>query len=132
MSPDTEREVARKIDEMSRNGIIRPSDSPWGSRIILVRKKDGTQRFTADYSSLNSATKKMHPMPDTKDIFDHVAGSQIFSSLIALLHPGVSPSRKRTRNIQPSSQPGGSLNVIECHLGFVILRQPTNLQWTRH
>ena len=43
VSPKTEREVARQIDEMSRNEIIRPSDSPWGSRIILVRKKDGNK-----------------------------------------------------------------------------------------
>ena len=48
VSPDTVQEISRQIDEMLENGIIRPSDSPWGSRIILVRKKDGTQRFAID------------------------------------------------------------------------------------
>ena len=73
VSPDTEAEIGRQIDEMSRNGIIRTSESPWGSRIILVRKKDGTQRFAGDYRCLNAATKK--------DVFDRMEGSEVFSTL---------------------------------------------------
>ena len=67
---------------MSRNGIIRPSDYPWGSRIILVRKKDGSQRFAVDYRDLNAVTKKdAYPMPDSNDVFDRMGGSWIFSTL---------------------------------------------------
>ena len=42
ISPDTEFVVVRQMDEMSKNGIIKP-DTPWVSRVMLVRKKDGTQ-----------------------------------------------------------------------------------------
>ena len=82
VSPITEVEISRQIEEMKKNGIIRPSDSPWGSRIILVKKKDGTQRFAVDYRGLNSVTKKdAYPMPDAKDIFDRLGGSSVFSTL---------------------------------------------------
>ena len=82
VSPPTESEISRQIEEMLANGIVRPSESPWGSRIILVRKKDGSQRFAVDYRSLNSATKKdAYPMPDSKDIFDRLEGSSILSTL---------------------------------------------------
>ena len=45
-------------------GAVQPSDSPWVSPIVLVRKKDGTFRFCVDYRGLNSVTKKDNfPLP---------------------------------------------------------------------
>ena len=38
------REVARQLKDMQRAGVIRPSTSPWSSPVVMVRKKDGTQR----------------------------------------------------------------------------------------
>ena len=36
VSPEIEAEVARQINEMLQNNIIRPSTSPWASQVILV------------------------------------------------------------------------------------------------
>ena len=37
------------IDDMLQANIIRPSNSPWVSLIVVVDKKDGSKRFCVDY-----------------------------------------------------------------------------------
>ena len=67
---------------MLSNRIIRPSNSPWGSRVILVEKKDGAKRFVVDFRGLNDCTKKdAYPLPDLRDILDKLEGSKWFSTL---------------------------------------------------
>ena len=85
IAPVEEAEISRQIDEMLENDINEPSNSPWGSRIILVKKKDGSLRFAVDYRDLYDASKKdAHPMPDARYIFDRMGGSAIFSKLDAV------------------------------------------------
>ncbi|KAI6654215.1 Retrotransposon protein [Oopsacas minuta] len=56
---------------MLRNGVCRPSSSPWSNYLILVKKKDGTMRFAIDYGLLNDITKKdAYPNPDIQTILD--------------------------------------------------------------
>ena len=51
--------IAQKvIKEMHEQGVVEPSNSPWMSPIVLVKKKDGTQRFCVDYRKLNEVTRK--------------------------------------------------------------------------
>ena len=75
---------------MLENIIIRPSNSPWASRVILVQKKDGSLRLAIDYRALNDVTKKdSYPIPDMKDILDKLHGSEYFSTWMAQMHIGV-------------------------------------------
>ena len=62
--------------------MIRPSNSPWASPIVLVRKKDGTHRFCVDYRGLNEGTKAdTFPLPRITDLLDQLADTKYFSTL---------------------------------------------------
>ena len=63
-------------------GAIRPSNSPWASAIVLVRKKDGRLRFCIDLRKLNNRTvKDAYSLPRIESILDSLGGAQIFSTL---------------------------------------------------
>ena len=64
--------------------------------MVLVKKRDGTSRFCVDYRKVNSVTRKdAYPLPRVDDLFDTLAGSQLFSTLDLIsgywqveVHPG--------------------------------------------
>lgn len=74
--------VKREIEKMLESGVIRPSKSPWSSPIVLVLKKDGSNRFCVDYTKLNRITKRdQFPLPNIDQVLRQVDGAKYFSSL---------------------------------------------------
>ena len=74
--------IDAEIDKMLDQGVIQPTASPWASPVVLVPKKDGTTRFCVDYRKLNTVTvKDKYPLPNIRDIFDHLGKASIFSTL---------------------------------------------------
>ena len=60
-------EVKVHIQEMLDVGVIRPSNSPWASAVVLVQKKDGKLWFCIDLQKLNPRAVKdaySHPRID--------------------------------------------------------------------
>ncbi|CAH2109091.1 unnamed protein product [Euphydryas editha] len=54
MSPSEKAIVREKIQSLLDADIIRESSSPFASPIVLVKKKDGTDRLCVDYRELNA------------------------------------------------------------------------------
>ena len=74
-------EASKAIADMSRDGVVEPSSSPWAAPIVLV-KKDGTSRFCVHYHKLNDVMKKdSYPLPRIDTTLDAFAGSSWFSTL---------------------------------------------------
>ncbi|CAH8556952.1 unnamed protein product [Dicrocoelium dendriticum] len=75
-------EIQKLIDEMLEKNVIQPSNSPWASPVVLVKKKDGGFRLCVDYRRLNEATRKdAYPLPRIDDLFNALGGSVYFSTL---------------------------------------------------
>ena len=80
--PQHLQEVKEHITKLLRQGVIRPSTSPYAAQCVLVRKKDNSLRLCVDYRLLNEKTiKDAHPIPRIQDALDSLRGSSYFSSL---------------------------------------------------
>nr|GEY62304.1 retrotransposon protein, putative, Ty3-gypsy subclass [Tanacetum cinerariifolium] len=76
------KELSDQLQELSDKGFIRPTSSPWGASVLLVKKKDGSFRMCIDYHELNKLTKKnRYPLPRINDLFDQLQGSSIYSKI---------------------------------------------------
>ena len=75
-------EAARQLKCMQQDGVIQPSNSPWSSPVVMIKKKDGSHRFCVDYRALNSLTKAdTFPLPCIDDLLDQLGGAHYFSTL---------------------------------------------------
>ena len=62
--------------------MIQPSESPWASPVVLVRKRDGSLHFCMDYRAHNSVTKPdLFSLPQISDLLDQLGNSKYFSTL---------------------------------------------------
>ena len=78
----TERAVIREMtSDMLKRGAIQPSTSPWASPVVLVKKKDGKQRFCIDFRKLNQVTTRdVYPIPRIDDCLHALGGNAFFST----------------------------------------------------
>ena len=68
-NPAVRREGMAQVQQMLASNVIRPSNSPCASPVVMVKKKDGSLRFCVDFRQLNAATlKDAHsPPPPPRD-----------------------------------------------------------------
>ena len=119
LSPEQEEEVKRQANKMVEDGVARPSNSPWAHNVILVKKKDGTQRFVVDYRELNKVTvKNSYPMPEVREIIDKMNGSKYFSEVDMASAYWAVPIRESDRHKTAFMTPRGLLEMCETAYGL--------------
>jgi hypothetical protein len=124
----TERELIRgKVEQLTKQGLIRPSESPWSSPVILVSQKDKV-RFVVDYRKLNAVTKKdSYPLPLISDYLDHLQGSEYFTSMDCDTAFHQVPMSEEDREKTAFVVPDGSLHEYNV-LSFGLCNAPSTFQ----
>src|ERR1044072_6927721 len=82
MAPAELSELKNQLEDLSSKGFIRPSVSPWGAPVLLVKKKYGKSRLCVDYRQLNKVmVKNRYPIPQIDDLMDQLRGAAVFSKI---------------------------------------------------
>ena len=79
MSTSELDQLKKQLEDLLEKKFIRPSVSPWGAPVLLVKKKDGSMRLCIDYRRLNQVTiKNRYPLPRIDDLMDQLVGACVF------------------------------------------------------
>ena len=77
-----QRSLSNDIKDMLRMGVIRESNSPYASPVVIVKKKDGSNRVCVDYRRLNKLTVfDPEPMVTAVDLFQKLSGDKFFTRI---------------------------------------------------
>lgn len=78
--PSDREAVKQHLRELLDARIIRESESPFASPLVLVRKKNGKIRLCVDYRKLNARTiKDAYALPNIEETFSALSGAKWFS-----------------------------------------------------
>ena len=109
LSYEEKNRLREILDDLLERKIIRPGNSEYASRIVMVKKKTGKTRLCVDYRTLNKiTTRDNYPLPIIEDQINALQGKRYFSSLDlkdGFHHVGVAEdSIKYTAFITPFGQ----------------------------
>ena len=110
--PQLQGEVYKCLDTWLHQGIIRPSQSPYASQVVIVWKKTGEIRLCMDYCKLNSITvRDAFPLPRIDEALQTVHSSNWFLSFD--LAWGYLQLAMEESNIKKTALRAGSMGLYE-------------------
>ncbi|XP_055837929.1 uncharacterized protein LOC129906276 [Episyrphus balteatus] len=119
-NPAMQRIIDEEIDELLADGRIEPSNSPYSSPIVLVKKKNGTWRVCVDYRQLNEISiMDAYPLPQILAVLDKLKQANFISTIDLKQGYWQIPLEEESRPVTAFTVPGRGLfqwRVLPCGL----------------
>ena len=78
----TREELRNEVDSILEMGVVRLSTSPYASPIVMVKKKDGSNRMCVEFRKLNKITEvDPEPMTSAEDLLLRLSGKIYLSKI---------------------------------------------------
>ena len=115
-----QEELRNEVDTMLEMGVVRPSTSPYASPIVIVKKKDGSNRVCIDFRKLNKITEvDPEPMTTAEDLIQRLSGKKYLSKIdltkgywqIPVAPEDVHKTKLLTRQYEFTRMPFGMVNL---------------------
>ena len=75
-------ELRNEVDAMLEMEVVRLSTSPYASTIVMVKKKDGSNRVCLDFHKLNKIIEMdSEPMTTAEGLFRRLSGKKYLSKI---------------------------------------------------
>ena len=119
--PYAEREnVEDEIVKMYGQDIIEKGQSDYNFPIVMVKKKDGSNRFCVNFQKLNAVTKfDTEPQCNSEDIFAKLAKDKYFSKFDCAKGYWNIPMAESSKHLTSFSTPSGSYQFRRLPFGLV-------------
>lgn len=77
-----QKDIEKELQQMLELGVIEHSESPYATPLLVVKKKDKSNRICLDFRKINSQTMfDAEPMPDQVEIMSKLSNSKFFSKI---------------------------------------------------
>ena len=125
--PALKTEVVEELKELLDAGVVEESTSEWSSPIVVVKKKDGTNRICVDYRKLNATSKfDAYPKPRIDEMLDAVGQSEYLTTLDLTKGYWQVPMKEEDKTKTAFSSPLGLLQFTV--MPFGLSRAPATFQ----
>ena len=114
LNPNKSQIVKSQVDYLLQHKLVRPSDSPWSSQVVLVPKPGNDFRLCLDYRKVNKITKTdTYPLPRVEDCIDKVGNEKFLAKIDLMKGYYQVPLSERAKAISAFVTPDG---LYECEV----------------
>ncbi|XP_053406591.1 uncharacterized protein LOC128559314 [Mercenaria mercenaria] len=114
------KDVEDEVKNMLEAGVKEPANSDYNSPVVLVKKKDNTNRFCIDFRHMHSFTRfDTEPMGNVEDIMAKLKEDNYFTKIDLTKGYWQIPIEEKSRHLTAFSTPESSYQFRKMPFGMV-------------